>query len=78
MSLEKAKADDNDAYHALLEAMGLTPTLKLQIADSSGRFLPRNLAADVNTYISRALELRPDIVEAFAKLRASNAEVCSC
>ena len=25
--LEKAKADDHDAYHGLLEAMGLTPTL---------------------------------------------------
>lgn len=75
--LEKAKADDNDAYHGLLEAMGLTPTLKLQIADDSGRALPRELATDVNNYISRALALRPDIIQAFAKLRASNAEICS-
>ena len=75
--LEKAKADDNDAYHGLLEAMGLTPTLKLQIADDSDRELPRELAADVNSYISRALALRPDIIQAFAKLNASKAEICS-
>lgn len=76
-NLEKANADDNDAYHGLLEAMGLTPTLNLQIADSSGRVLPKELAADANTYICRALEQRPDIIEAFAKLRASEAEICS-
>jgi outer membrane protein len=75
--LEKAKADDNDAYHGLLEAMGLTPTLKLQIADDSGRELPRELAGDVNTYICRALAQRPDIIQAFAKLNASKAEIGS-
>jgi outer membrane protein len=75
--LEKAKANNNDAYHGLLEAMGLTPTLKLQVADDSDRALPKELAADVNTYISRALALRPDIIQAFAKLGASNAEIGS-
>lgn len=75
--LEKAKADDNDAYHGLLEAMGLTPTLKLLIADDSDRELPRELTADVNTYICRALSQRPDIIQAFAKLRASKAEISS-
>lgn len=75
--LEKAKADNNDAYHGLLEAMGVNPTLKLQITDDSERSLPRNLAADVSTYISRALEMRPDIIEAFAKLQASKADVGS-
>jgi len=75
--LEKAKADDNDAYYNLLEAMGLTPTLKLQVVDSSGRALPKGLAADVNTYICQALQQRPDIIEAFAKLRATKADVGS-
>ena len=75
--LELAKASYNDAYHALMEAMGLTPTLKLQIEESSGRPLPEELADDVNSYICRALEKRPDIIEAFAKLRASSAAVSS-
>ena len=73
--LEQAKAVDNDAYHALLETMGLTPTLKLNIASSSGRQLPRSLADDVDSSIQRALVRRPDIVAALAKLRASEAGV---
>ena len=75
--LELAKAVYNDAYHALMEAMGLTPTIKLHIAESTGRVLPRELANDVNAYICRALQQRPDIMEAFAKLRARAAEVSS-
>jgi outer membrane protein len=76
-TLNQAKAEENDAYHGLLEAIGLTPTLPLQIVGSSDRDLPIGIAADVNTYISRALEQRPDIIEAFAKLKSSAAEVCS-
>jgi outer membrane protein TolC len=73
--IEQAKAVDNDAYHALLEAMGLTPTLRLNIAASSGRSLPTHLAEDANTVIQRALVRRPDIVASLAKLRASEAGV---
>lgn len=73
--LEQAKAVDNDAYHALLETMGVTPTLKLTIASSSGRALPTHLAEDADSLIQRALVRRPDIVAALAKLRASEAGV---
>jgi len=73
--IEQAKAVDNDAYHALLEAMGLTPTLKMTIAPSFGRALPTHLADDVDSLIQRALVRRPDIVAALAKLRASDAGV---
>jgi outer membrane protein TolC len=73
--LEQAKAVDNDAYHALLEAMGLTPTLKVNIASSAGRTLPPRLGEDVENYIQRALVKRPDIVAALAKLRSTQAEV---
>jgi outer membrane protein TolC len=73
--IEQAKAVDNDAYHGLLEAMGLTPTLKLNIAASSGRPLPAHLADNVESIVQRALVRRPDIVAALAKLRASEAGV---
>lgn len=73
--LEQARAVDNDAYHALLEAMGLTPTLKLTIAPSVERSLPGGLAEDAETMIQRALVKRPDIVAALAKLRASDSDV---
>jgi outer membrane protein len=75
--LEKAKGADNDAYHGLLEAMGLRPTLKLRIAESEGRALPKGLLGEVNAYIDRALLKRPDIVAGLAKLRASESEVTS-
>lgn len=73
--LEQAKAVDNDAYHALLEQMGLNPTLKMHIAPSSGRKLPSNLAKDADGAIQTALVRRPDIVAALAKLKASQAGV---
>jgi outer membrane protein TolC len=73
--IEQAKAVDNDAYHALLEAMGLTPTLRLSIVASSGRSLPTHLAEDADTIIQRAMVRRPDIVASLAKLRASEAGV---
>lgn len=73
--LEQAKAVDNDAYHALMESMGLNPTLKLNIASSAGRQLPRRLSDDVDSSIQRALVRRLDIVAALAKVRASEAGV---
>jgi outer membrane protein len=73
--LARAQAIDNDAYHALLEAIGLTPTLKIGIADSSGRELPQSLAGDANDYIKKALAQRPDIAAAYAKVQASEAEI---
>jgi len=73
--LEKSRAAANDAYHALLEAMGLTPTIRLQIDESAGRTLPKGLADEVRSYIDRALVRRPDIVASLAKLRASDGEI---
>lgn len=75
--LEKAKAVYNDARHALMQAMGLPPTLKLKIASTAGRSLPKRLGADVNTYINRALAKRPDIAAALARLHASESEISS-
>jgi outer membrane protein TolC len=75
--LEQAKAAYNDSYHGLMQAMGLTPTLKLQIAESTGRSIPKGIAEDVNAYIYSALEQRPDIMEAYAKLQASRADTSS-
>ncbi|CEG56085.1 TolC family protein [Legionella fallonii] len=73
--LARAIAVDNDAYHALLEAMGLTPTLRIHVADSAHRVLPKRLVGDVNTHIKRALMKRPDIAAAFARVRASEADI---
>ncbi|OIN98302.1 MAG: hypothetical protein AUJ49_13535 [Desulfovibrionaceae bacterium CG1_02_65_16] len=71
--LERARAADNDAYNALLEKMGLAPTLKLGIASSEGRPLPRRLSDDTDKLIRLALAKRPDIAAALARLRATEA-----
>lgn len=73
--LERARLLDNDGYHALLEAMGLTPTLRLGIESSSGRPLPKELTEEVSAYIDRATVQRPDVVAALAKVRASESEI---
>ncbi len=73
--LEQARARDNDAYHALLEKMGLTPTIRLTIASSAGRPLPRRLADAVDESIRTALSRRPELATALAHLRASQAEL---
>lgn len=75
--LEQAKANDNDAYHGLLEAMGLTPTLKMTIASSEGRALPRHLADDADGLIQWALTRRPDVIAALAKVRAGEASLAA-
>jgi len=73
--LEQSRTADNDAYHALLENMGLNPTLKMQIASSAGRKMPADLAQNADDAIRTALVRRPDIVAALAKLKASEAGV---
>lgn len=75
--LERAKAIDNDAYYSLLQAIGLTPTLKLNIASTAGRSLPKQLKGDLNSYVKRALAKRPDIAAALARLHASKSEILS-
>lgn len=75
--IEQARTVDNDAYHALLEAMGLTPTLPITAASSAGRPLPRRLAEDADTLIRRALASRPDILAALQTVRAREADVAA-
>jgi outer membrane protein len=75
--LERAKAADNDAFHGLLESMGVKPTFKLRIAESEARELNTTLAGEANAYIERALSRRPDVLASLAQLRASEAEISS-
>ncbi|WP_163353408.1 TolC family protein, partial [Escherichia coli] len=53
------------------EAMGVAPTLTIQIQDISGRPLPRVFPADLNRLIEASLKRRPDVQVAFARLAAS-------
>ncbi len=47
-----------DAYLALLTAMGLSPLTKIRIADVSGRELTKSMVAPVESFIAEALARR--------------------
>ncbi|MBN8937990.1 MAG: TolC family protein [Rhizobiales bacterium] len=71
LALTQAEGQARDTYHSLLEAMGVSPTLTIQIQDISGRPLPRVFPADLNRLIEASLQRRPDVQVAFARLAAS-------
>lgn len=64
-----------DAYLALITAMGISPLTKLEIADVSGRNLSPATATPVETLIAAALARRPDVQSAYAAQKASLANV---
>ncbi|MBA4118747.1 MAG: TolC family protein [Candidatus Puniceispirillum sp.] len=75
LDLEHARANDREAYYALMETLGLNPTLRIQVESARGSDLPKGLERDVDTYITRALSQRPDVAAAYANVRASEAGV---
>lgn len=63
----------DDAYVQLLAAMGLPPLTRITIADVSGRRVSAALDGDVQQAIAAALGRRPDVLTAYASLKASQA-----
>jgi outer membrane protein len=64
-----------DAYLALITAMGISPLTRIKIAGVSGRKLAPSTAAPVESVISNALGRRPDVQAAYAAQKASLANV---
>jgi outer membrane protein len=75
LALVEATGRAEDAYLALITAMGISPLAKIKIADASGRKLSPSTAAPVETIISEALARRPDMQSAYAAQKASLAKV---
>ena len=71
----QATGGAQDAYLALITAMGISPLTKIKIADASGRKLSPSMAAPVESIISEALARRPDMQSAYAAQKASLANV---
>lgn len=71
----QAKGAQEDAYVTLLSAMGLPPLLRIRIADASHHRLTPALDHNVQAIISSALARRPDVLAAYAALKASLANV---
>ncbi len=67
----QAEGRERNAYASLLASMGIAPTLKIRVEDVSGRPLPARAPRSVGRLIDAALKQRPDVLAAYAKLKAS-------
>jgi outer membrane protein len=75
LAVVQATGGAEDAYLALITAMGISPLTQIKIADVSGRKLSPSMAAPVESIISEALARRPDVQRAYAAQKASLANV---
>jgi outer membrane protein TolC len=60
---------------ALLEAMGVSPTIQLHIASITARAVPTMVEETAETLVDRALAQRPDLLARVAIVRAQEAEI---
>jgi outer membrane protein TolC len=75
LAVVQATGGAQDAYLALISAMGISPLTRIKVADVSGRALPATLAEPVESIINTALARRPDVLSAYAAHKASLANV---
>jgi outer membrane protein len=75
LALVQATGGAEDAYLALVNAMGISPLTRLRVADVSGRKLSPEMRTSVESIISASLARRPDVLSAYAAAKASRAAV---
>jgi outer membrane protein len=75
LALVQANGGAEDAYLALITAMGISPLTKIKIADVSGRRLSPAMAEPVESLIADALARRPDVQSAYAAQQAGLANI---
>jgi len=75
LALVTATGGAQDAYLALLDAMGISPLTRIKVADASGRVLSPAMATPIESVVSQALSRRPDVLSAYAAEKASQANV---
>ncbi len=73
--LEKAVGSQTDSLVDLLVSIGLSPSVKIQIADSFAGSLPTDIETPVNQLVEHAFVQRPDMVAAFASIRSKEAKI---
>jgi outer membrane protein TolC len=75
LALVQATGGAQDAYLALISAMGISPLTRIKVADASGRSLSSTMEAPVESFVNAALARRPDVLTAYAAQKASLANV---
>ncbi len=71
LALVQATGGAQDAYLALITAVGISPLTKIKVADVAGRKLSPAIAASVESIVSSSLARRPDVLGAYAAQKAS-------
>lgn len=71
----QAQAAEEDAYQALITALGVTPSRRLMLAPLQQRPLSLDLIPSLDQYVELALAKRPDIASSYAAQLASQAAI---
>jgi outer membrane protein len=71
--LERVQAEGTaeNAYQALISAIGVSPMTRLLVADVSRRKLPASMGVPVDRFVAEALAQRPDVLTGYAAVQAS-------
>lgn len=75
LNLVQATGAEQDAYLALILAMGISPLSKLKVADAAGRKLTPAMGESVEELVRASLARRPDVLSAYAAQKTSLANV---
>jgi len=73
--LEAARGAFNDAQVALVNKLGIFPTVALQVAKTPEASVDETMREPLDELVDRALSQRPDLLAKLASLRASQAKV---
>jgi len=73
--VEATRGAESDARVALMESVGILPTVPLKVADLGERLSSDQVNRSVDELIELALSQRPDLVAKLANVRAKQAEI---
>ncbi len=74
-NLEKARGSERDAFVDLMNAIGLSPSIRIRIAESFSGSVEIDLETPLVSLVMRALSQRPDLVVSLAKVRAAEDKI---
>jgi outer membrane protein len=75
LNLEKARGSERDAFVDLMNAIGLSPSVRIRITESFAGSVQIDLETPVTSLVMRALSQRPDLVVSLAKVRAAEDKI---
>src|SRR6188472_1013932 len=73
--LEAARGLESDARVALMESVGILPTVQLNVADLGQKLDREQAERSVDELIAKALSQRPDLVAKLANVHAKEQEI---